>query len=63
MYDKHKSDLTKDCTDEEFMAMYEQYAVFDDLEEKYIEMEEEITAIIATYVDEHIEEFAIVVKD
>ena len=45
--------------DEEFMAMYEQYEQFDDLEDYFIENEEEITAAIAYYVDEHIEEFLI----
>ena len=59
VYDEHKADLTRERTDEEFMAMYEQYPQFDDLEDYFIENEEEITAIIAYYVDEHIEEFII----
>ncbi len=63
IYDKHKADLTKECSEEEFMAMYEQYEAFDDLEEAYIEMEDEVTGCIATYVDEHIEEFATIVKN
>lgn len=62
IYDKNKADLTRECSEEEFMAMYERYEKFDDLEEAYIEMEEEVTACIATYVDDHIEEFATVVK-
>lgn len=40
------------------MAMYEQYEAFDDLEEQYMEEEEQITAQIATYVDEHLDSFA-----
>ena len=40
------------------MAMYEQYEAFDDLEEQYMEEEEQITAQIATYVDEHFDSFA-----
>ena len=59
VYDEHKADLTRERTDEEFMAMYEQYPQFDDLEDYFIENEEEITATIAYYVDEHIEEFLI----
>ncbi len=59
VYDEHKADLTRERTDEEFMAMYEQYPQFDDLEDYFIENEEEITAAIAYYVDEHIEEFLI----
>ncbi len=58
IYDENKTDLTRECTDEEFMAMYERYEAFDDLEETYIETEEEVTETIARYVDEHIEEFA-----
>ena len=41
-----------------FMAMYEQYEAFDDLEEAYMDMEERVTAQIAEYVDEHLEQFA-----
>jgi hypothetical protein len=44
------------------MAMYEQFEQFDELEEKYMEIEEEETSIIAAYVDENIEDFAEVVK-
>ena len=58
IYDENKADLQKDCTDDEFMAMYEQYEDFDDLEDRFMEMEEEITATIASYVDEHISDFA-----
>lgn len=58
IYDAHRADLEKECTEEEFMAMYEQYEAFDDLEEQYMEEEEQITAQIATYVDEHLDSFA-----
>lgn len=60
VYDKHKADLEKECTEDEFMAMYEQYEVFDDLEDAFMEMEEQLTALIARYVDEHLELFAVV---
>lgn len=60
IYDAYRVDLEKDCTEEEFMAMYEQYEAFDDLEEKYMEDEELITAQIAEYVDEHVEYFAVI---
>lgn len=58
IYDAHRADLEKDCTEDEFMAMYEQYEAFDDLEEKYMEEEELITVQIAAYVDEHLDSFA-----
>lgn len=63
IYDANKEDLQKDCTEDEFMAMYEQYEAFDDLEEKFMDMEEEVTATIAQYVDEHLEDFADISKE
>ena len=62
LYDKYKNELTKDCSDEEFMALFERYPEFDELDDNFIEMEEEVTNILAHYVDEHIEEFAVIVK-
>ena len=40
------------------MALFEQLPEFDDLDDTFIENEEEWTAAIARYVDEHIENFA-----
>lgn len=57
LYDEHKVELTKDYTDEEFMALFEQYPQFDDLDDSFIENEEEYTAKIAYYVDDHLNEF------
>ena len=57
IYDENKADLEKERTDDEFMAMYEQYEAFDDLEEEFMEMEEFVTAKLAEYVDENIELF------
>ena len=62
IYDAHREDLEKERTEDEFMAMYEQYEAFDELEEEYFEMEEQVTAIIANYVDEHLGLFSEVVK-
>ena len=62
IYDENKEDLTKERSFDDFMAMYEQYEAFDDLEEAFLNMEEEVTAIIAGYVDEHLDEFAEVIK-
>ena len=62
IYDAHREDLEKERTEDEFMAMYEQDEAFDELEEEYFEMEEQVTAIIANYVDEHLGLFAEVVK-
>lgn len=61
IYDKHQTDLERETSDDEFHAMYEQYEVFDELEERFFEIEEECTSIIAYYVDEHLEDFAEVI--
>jgi hypothetical protein len=45
------------------MALYEQYEQFDDLDDTFIEMEPEVTEIVAHYIDEHIDNFAVVVRD
>lgn len=33
-----------------------------DLEEEYLDIEEEVTALVASYVDDHLELFAKIVK-
>ena len=60
LFEKYQDKLTAECTDEEFMALFEQYPEFDDLDDEFVEMEEEVTDIIAHYVDEHLEQFVIV---
>ncbi|NDW11507.1 DUF4375 domain-containing protein [Bacteroides sp. 214] len=62
IFDANRQDLERERTDDEFMAMYEQYEAFDDLEETFMETEELITTIIASYVDENINLFANVKK-
>ncbi len=62
IYDAHRADLTRDRTDEEFMAMYERYEVFDELDDEFIEEEERYTECLARYVDEHLSLFAEVVS-
>ena len=63
LYEKYGKALEHDCTDEEFMALYEQYPAFDDLDDAFVEMEEELTARVAHYVDEHLEDFATIVRE
>jgi hypothetical protein len=62
IYDANKTELERETTEEEFNAMYVDFEVFDDLEEAYFEMEEQQTALIAGYVDEHIADFAEISK-
>lgn len=63
IYDANRADLERECSEEEFMAMYERYEAFDDLEEQFEEMEEDVTSQVARYVDEHLDSFASIVKD
>ena len=62
IYDPNKKELERETTEEEFNAMYVDFEVFDELEERYFDMEEEQTALIAQYVDEHITKFAEIVE-
>ncbi len=61
IYDANKKELTRETNEEEFNAMYVDYEIFDELEERYFDMEEQQTALLAEYVDEHIQDFAEVV--
>ena len=54
---KHRDVIERDLTDDEFMALFEQLPEFDDLDDKFVENEEEWTSMIAHYIDEHIENF------
>ena len=60
LYTKHGTAIEQDCTDEEFMALFEQFSDFDNLDDAFVEHEEEWTAQIAEYIDQHIENFATV---
>ena len=55
---KHRDTIERELSDEEFMALFEQFPDFDDLDDQFIEHEEEWTEQIARYVDDHIEQFA-----
>ena len=61
-YKKYHEEIEKDCTDEEFMSLFERFPIFDDFDDTFVEHEEEWTAAIAQYIDGHIEEFAEIVN-
>lgn len=61
LYDERKEDLTRERSDEEFMALFEQNPEFDELDDAFVEDEESITATIARYVDEHLSDFVEIV--
>ena len=58
LYAKYHEALERDCTDDEFMALFEQYPEFDNLDDEFVEQEEAWTEQIAQYIDEHIDKFA-----
>ncbi|MBQ7414764.1 MAG: DMP19 family protein [Prevotella sp.] len=62
LYLKHHEAIEKDCTEDEFMALFEQFPEFDDLDDTFVESEESWTEQIAEYIDQHIEKFAHIEK-
>jgi len=62
IFDAHRAELERETTEEEFNAMYVDFEQFDELEEKFFYIEEEEIGIVAVYVDEHMEDFAEIVK-
>ena len=59
---KHREKIEKEMSDEEFMALFEQFPDFEDLDDKFIENEEVWTEDIAHYIDDHMEKFAKIVE-
>lgn len=57
LYDKFRTKLEIECSDEDFMALFEQYPEFDALDDAFVENEEKWTLQIAHYVDENLERF------
>ena len=55
---KYRDQIEIDCDEDEFMARFEKFPEFDDLDDKFIENEEVWTEDIAHYIDDHLEKFA-----
>ncbi len=62
LYNENKEEIERECSDEEFMALFERFPEFDDFDDTFVENEEEWTSEIAHYIDEHIDEFAKIEK-
>lgn len=62
-YKKCHEEIERDCTDEEFMALFERHPEFDDMDDEFVENEEKWTEQIARYIDENISKFGEIVKD
>ena len=58
LYSGFHEKLEKECTDDEFMALFEQFPQFDNLDDEFVENEEEWTAQLAHYVETHIDKFS-----
>ncbi len=57
IYSKNREDLEVERDEEEFMALYEKYEQFDDIEEEFIALEPDFTDAIAEYAKNNINEF------
>jgi hypothetical protein len=55
---KYREDIEQDCTDEEFMALFERFPEFDEYDDQFVEGEEQWTDDIAHYIDDNLEKFA-----
>ncbi len=62
LFRKYRREIEIDCDDDEFMELFERFPMFDDLDDIFVENEEEWTQIIAQYVKEHIDSFAEIVE-
>ncbi|MCR5132163.1 MAG: DMP19 family protein [Prevotella sp.] len=60
LYNKYGVELERECTDDEFMALFETHPEFDELDDTFVENEEDWTEMVATYIDDHLERFALI---
>ena len=60
LYVRYGAEIEKECTDEEFMALFEQFEEFDEMDDAFVENEEDWTNMVAVYIDDHIENFAVI---
>lgn len=63
LYSKYHAEIERDCDDETFMAMYEQFSEFDEFDEQFVENEELFTRQIAHYVDHHLDHFVAIAHE
>ena len=57
-YHKHQEELSKDMTDDEFMALYEQLEELNELGDDFLdEHQEEVTPLVAKMIVENLEKY------
>lgn len=61
LYLKYREEIEVECDEDEFMAMFERYSEFDDMDDEFVENEEQWTEQIAQYVDDNLQKFAEIV--
>ena len=61
LYSRLHEPIEADCTDEEFMALYERFPQFDALDDEFVEREEEFTRSVGLWVDAHLDQFVKIV--
>ena len=62
LYHRYGAEIERECSDEEFMALFEQYSEFDEMDDAFVENEELWTQMVAVYIDDHIGNFATIEK-
>ena len=62
VYEENHEDIERDMDYDAFMALYEQYPDWEDLDDEFICMEESVTGQVATYLDNHLLDFVDIVK-
>lgn len=60
LYGRYHEEIERECLEEEFMALFERFPAFDDLDDEFVENEEEWTELVARYIDDHIGNFAVI---
>ena len=60
LYIKCHEAIERDCNEDEFMALFEQFSEFDDFDDEFVEQEEAWTEQIARYIDANLERFVVV---
>ncbi len=61
LYLKYREEIEVECDEDEFMAMFERYPEFDDMDYEFVEKDEQWTEQIAQYVDDNLHKFAEIV--
>lgn len=61
-YQKHHEAIEQEMNDDDFMALYEEYDMFEEFDDEFVVNEEKWTGMVAFYVDEHLENFVEVEK-